>query len=121
MCLQKHQYQYYGMVSISELESTQRYTGGKGAKGTEYQLCRASKCTKSPFPVPLPGINDGPECQPDTRDAIQCCFETHICDMTFTIQGDNYTCSKPPVDFKIKVPFWPGQGRTGQAKAELLV
>ena len=43
-------------------------TGGKGAKGTEYQLCRASKCTKAPFPVPLPGINDGPECQPDTRD-----------------------------------------------------
>ena len=21
------------------------------------------------------------------------------------IQGDNYTCSKPPVDFKTKVPF----------------
>ena len=37
------------------------------------------------------------------------------------LQSDNYTCSKPPVDFKTKVPFWPGQGRTGQAKAELLV
>ena len=37
------------------------------------------------------------------------------------IQGDNYTCSKPPVDIKAKVPLWPGQGRTGQAKAELLV
>ena len=36
------------------------------------------------------------------------------------LQGDNYTCSKPPVDFKTKVPFWPGQGRTGQAKAELV-
>ena len=46
---------------------TQPQTGGKGAKGTEYQLCRASKCTKAPFPIPLPGINDGPECQPDTR------------------------------------------------------
>ena len=37
------------------------------------------------------------------------------------IQGDNYTCSKPPVDFETKVTFWPGQGRTGKAKAELLV
>ena len=24
------------------------------------------------------------------------------------IQGDHSTCSKPPVDFKTKVPFWPG-------------
>ena len=29
----------------------------------------------------------------------------------YTVQGDNYTCSKPPVDFRTKVPFWPGQGR----------
>ena len=36
------------------------------------------------------------------------------------VQGDNYTCSKPPIDFKTKVLFRPGQGRTGQAKAELL-
>ena len=37
------------------------------------------------------------------------------------VQGDNYTCSKPPVDFETEVPFWPGQGRTGQAKAELVL
>ena len=27
------------------------------------------------------------------------------------VQGDHSTCSKPPVDFKTKVPFWPGQAR----------
>ena len=27
------------------------------------------------------------------------------------LQVDNYACSKPPVDFKTKVPFWPGQGQ----------
>ena len=27
------------------------------------------------------------------------------------VQGDHSTCSKPPVDFKTKVPFWPGQDR----------
>ena len=25
----------------------------------------------------------------------------------YLLQGDNYTCSKPPVDFKTQVPFWP--------------
>ena len=32
--------------------------------------------------------------------------------------GDNSTCSKPPVNFKTKVPFWPGLAWPGQAKAE---
>ena len=36
------------------------------------------------------------------------------------VQGDHSTCSKPPVDFRTKVPFWLGQARTGQTKAELL-
>ena len=36
------------------------------------------------------------------------------------IQGDHSTCAKPPVDFKTKVPLWPVQARTGQAKAQLL-
>ena len=35
------------------------------------------------------------------------------------LQGDHSTCSKPPVDFKTKVPFWPVQAMTGQAKAEI--
>ena len=35
------------------------------------------------------------------------------------LQGDNSTCAKPPVDFKSKVPLWPGQARAGQAKTEL--
>ena len=35
-------------------------------------------------------------------------------------QGDHSTCAKPPVDFKTKVPLWPGQARAGQAKTELL-
>merc|ERR1712106_1041870 len=38
-----------------------------GPAGTEKLLCRTTKCTKSPFPSPLPGINDKPECAPDTR------------------------------------------------------
>ena len=36
------------------------------------------------------------------------------------IQGDTSRCLKPPVDFKTKVPFWPRQVRTTQAKMELL-
>ena len=31
------------------------------------------------------------------------------------VQGDPSCCAKPPVDFKTKVPLWPGQD-----KAELL-
>jgi len=27
------------------------------------QVCRTSRCGGSPFPVPLPGVNDGPECE----------------------------------------------------------
>ena len=42
-------------------------TGGRGEKNTEYQLCRVTKCSKAPFPQLLPGVNDLPECQPDTR------------------------------------------------------
>ena len=30
------------------------------------------------------------------------------------LQGDHSPCAKPPVDFKTKVPLWPGQGRSGQ-------
>ena len=36
------------------------------------------------------------------------------------IQGDTTGSSKPPVDFKTKVPFWPGRPCPAQAKAELL-
>ena len=35
----------------------------------------------------------------------------------FNVQGDNSTCSKPPVDFKTKVLFWPGQSRTSVLKS----
>ena len=47
----------------------------------------------------------------------------HIDDFTLytmSIQGDHSACAKPPVDFKTKVPLWPGQARADQAKAELL-
>ena len=27
------------------------------------QVCRTSRCGGSPFPVPLAGVNDGPECE----------------------------------------------------------
>ena len=37
-----------------------------------------------------------------------------------TVQGDHSACGEPPVDFKTKVPFWPGLAWTSQAKAELL-
>ena len=36
------------------------------------------------------------------------------------LQGDHSACAKPPVDFKTKVPLWPGLPRPGQAKAEFL-
>ena len=35
------------------------------------------------------------------------------------VQGDPSPGAKPPVDFKSKVPLWPGQARAGQAKTEL--
>ena len=35
------------------------------------------------------------------------------------VHGDTSGCDEPPVDFKTKVPLWPGQTRTGQAKTEL--
>ena len=41
-----------------------------------------------------------------------------ICDYTI-VQDDTSRCPKPPVDFKTKVTFWPGQLRTGQSRAEL--
>ena len=40
--------------------------------------------------------------------------------MGHPVQSDHSACGEPPVNFKTKVPLWPGQGRTGQAKAELL-
>ena len=36
------------------------------------------------------------------------------------IQGDTSGCDEPPVDFKTKVPFWPGMFWPSQAKRELL-
>ena len=36
------------------------------------------------------------------------------------IQGDTAGSSKPPVDCKIKVPFWPSLAWPDQTKAELL-
>ena len=36
------------------------------------------------------------------------------------VQGDTSGCAKPPVDFKTKVPLWPGQASPCQAKMELL-
>ena len=36
------------------------------------------------------------------------------------LQGDTSRWPKPPVDFKTKVPLWPGQARLGQARTELL-
>jgi len=38
--------------------------------GTDYLFCMFTRCGANPrggpFPIPLPGINDGPECQPST-------------------------------------------------------
>ena len=33
--------------------------------------------------------------------------------MNEDIQGDRAACAKPPVDFKTKVPLWPGEARPG--------
>ena len=40
---------------------------------------------------------------------------------SFQLQGDNSVRTKPPVDFKTKVPLWPGLTWPGQAKGELLL
>ena len=39
---------------------------------------------------------------------------------TITLQGDPSGSSKPPVDIKTQVPFWPGMAWAGQAKTELV-
>ena len=41
-------------------------------------------------------------------------------DVQNVVQGDHSACAKPPVDFKTKVPLWPGLPWPGQAKVELL-
>ena len=51
----------------------------------------------------------------DTEDTASPCILS-----ASKIQGDPSRCLKPPVDFKMKVLFWPGQVITGQAKTELL-
>ena len=38
-----------------------------------------------------------------------------------SVQDDTSGCGEPPVDFKTKVPFWPGLSWPGQAKTELLL
>jgi len=40
---------------------------GWGGRASEQMLCYASKCNRAPFPFPLAGVNDGPECQPSTE------------------------------------------------------
>ena len=32
-------------------------------EATNDLLCYFTKCTGEPFPIPVPGINDGPDCQ----------------------------------------------------------
>ena len=36
------------------------------------------------------------------------------------VQGDHSACAKPPVDFKTKVPLWPGQARPSQSRTFVL-
>ena len=36
------------------------------------------------------------------------------------VQGENSSCSKPPVDLRTKVPLWPGLSWPGQVITELL-
>jgi len=35
------------------------------SQATNYNLCGLSRCSGAPFPLPLPGVNDGPHCQAD--------------------------------------------------------
>ena len=39
---------------------------------------------------------------------------------SITLQGDPAGSSKPPDDFKTKVPLWPGQASPCQAETELM-
>ena len=59
-----------------------------------------------------------------TNDRISCCLQLPrlwMINAEGKLQGDRAACAKPPVEFKSKVPLWPSQARTGQAKAELLI
>ena len=43
-------------------------------------------------------------------------FSSSVGSFSYHILGDPSLCLKPPVDFKTKVPFWPGLARSGQAR-----
>ena len=40
-------------------------------EATNTLLCYFTKCSGQPFPVPAPGINDGPECSKETKSFAQ--------------------------------------------------
>jgi len=47
-----------------ELVAGTFFNVGYSGSSTDEMLCRVSKCDGKPFPLPLPGINDGEACQP---------------------------------------------------------
>ena len=47
-----------------QLEAGTFFLTSYSGKATDQLLCYFSKCQRAPFPVPLPGVNDLPSCQP---------------------------------------------------------
>ena len=54
-----------------------------------------------------------------TKEATPAKVNLSSVDPLHQVQGDPSYCAKPPVDFKTKIPLWPGLPWPGQAKAEL--
>jgi len=53
----------YGMELVAGTWFQVPYSGRESDK----MNCYFSKCTRAPFPAPLPGVNDGPQCQASTE------------------------------------------------------
>ena len=53
-----------------QLEAGTFFLTSYSGKATDQLLCYFSKCQRAPFPVPLPGVNDLPSCQPSSEVQI---------------------------------------------------
>ena len=70
--------------------------------------------------VKVPLLTDPIDCPPTPRVFLSSWDRgKKICDYTI-VQDDTSRRPKPPVDFKTKVPLWPGQAKPGQPKMQLL-
>ena len=53
-----------------QLEAATFFLTSYSGKASDQLLCYFSKCQRAPFPVPLPGVNDLPSCQPSPEVGV---------------------------------------------------